>query len=135
MGREFIASRPGPRTRRSKRSISSLTHSRSTSKSFSLVRDRMRTVETKKSADVLQFSNRCDWNASTQKPTLKIRRAETSSAPSTRSNKPKLPLIALCEGPTRNQVLLRTMQTLQTLDVEQIQIAEIVIEAIARGRL
>lgn len=86
-------------------------------------------------AKVIDASTRFGCANSTQKPQRKIQRAATSSEPSTHSQPHKLPLIALCEGPTRSQVLLRTIDTLHQLDAEQIQIAEIVIDAIARGRL
>lgn len=83
---------------------------------------------------VIPFLNEPSSN-STAKHQPKKHSAETSSARSTRSQGPRLPLIELCEGPTRSQVLLRAIDRLHRLDTEQIQIAEIVIAAIARGQL
>jgi len=51
------------------------------------------------------------------------------------SLKPSLPLIELCDAPTPERVLNRAIARLRALDAEQIVIAEIVISAIARGRL
>ena len=84
---------------------------------------------------VLPFSKDCGSNNSTKKRQRKIQRGETSSAPNTHLTRHKLPLIELCEGPTRSQVLLRSIETMRHLDIQQLQIAEVLINAIARGRL
>ena len=82
---------------------------------------------------VFPRSSESSWATSIETPQPKTRRAETSSAPSMRSPQPRLPLIALCDEPTKSQVLRRAIDTLSRLDTDQIQIVEIVIAAIARG--
>ena len=74
-------------------------------------------------------------NNSTRKRQQKIQPAATFSARNMRSKPHTLPSIAPCDGPTRTQVLLRMNDTMQRLDIEQLQVAEIVINAIARGKL
>lgn len=74
---------------------------------------------------VLPFSKKY-FALSTPKSQRKKRGEATSSRPS-------LPLLELCEGPTRSQVLLRCVDRLHRLDAEQIQVVEIIIAAIGRG--
>lgn len=76
---------------------------------------------------VVPFSNaNCGaFEHSTTKPPQTTRGAETFS-------KPSLPLLELCDGPTRATVLQRAIDQLHTLDAEQIQVVEIVIAAICR---
>lgn len=78
--------------------------------------------------NVLNFSNGNVFNASTLR-----RRPKTQSRAT--SLRPSLPLIELCDGPTRSQVLLRTIDQLQRFDIEQLQVTELIIGAIARGQL
>jgi hypothetical protein len=64
-------------------------------------------------------------------------RSTVKTLPRTRgevmSLKRSLPLLELCEGPTRSQVLHRAIETLQRLDSEQIQIVQMLMATIARG--
>ena len=80
---------------------------------------------------VIPFSRTCSLDEIRKRP-LKIHGAETSSAHRTRSPKPPLPLIALCDERPLPESLLRR---LRRLDAEQLQIIELIADAIARGAL
>ncbi len=72
---------------------------------------------------------------STQKRQRKIQRVATFSARNTHLRLPTPHSIAHYVEPTRNLILARMTDTMQRLDIEQLQVAEIVINAIARGKL
>lgn len=80
---------------------------------------------------VLQFSRTCSLGEIRKRP-LKIHGKAMSSAHRTRSAKPPPPLIALSEEKPLPDSLLRR---LRRLDVEQLQIVELIADAIARGAL
>lgn len=86
---------------------------------------------------ILKFPSSNDWSSATSTERRRQTRQSkgTSSGRSTPSPAPRLPLIALCDEPLRSRVLRRAIERLEQLDTDQIQIAEIVIAAIARGQL
>lgn len=88
------------------------------------VKPDMRTPTTDRK--VVPFSSG-SFISSTAKRPLKIHGAEMSSRPS-------LPLIELCDAPTRTTVLQRVIARLHDLDVEQMQVVEIVIAAMGRSK-
>ncbi len=94
-------------------------------------------MQTERALNVIPFTTSTKKRSghSTQKPRPTTRSKATSSVRSTPSLERKLPLIALCEEPMRSRVLRRAVARLEALDTEQIQIAEIVIAALCRGRL
>ncbi len=80
---------------------------------------------------VIPFCRRSSIDSIRKLP-LKIHGAETSSVPRTRSGKRQPPLIALFEETPLPESLLRR---LRKLDAEQLQIMELIADAIARGAL